>query len=212
MIIKLKKELKVRKLFSVIAKNLFHDDYCILKCKLIVLNQNLNYVKIAKFENIVELLILGEDHRFYSHFGFDLIGIFRAVNKRLFYNKTEGASIIEQQLVRVLISDYRKTFKRKIKEILLATIISDFIPKNNIPIVYLKVAHFGTNLNGIDSIITKLDPDNRNQISLEVGAEIIARLKYPEKLISEKKLLMRIEKRKMHLLYLYKKSRNGQKN
>ncbi|WP_349825405.1 transglycosylase domain-containing protein [Bacteroides ovatus] len=45
------------------------------------------------------------------HIGFDIIAIIRACFKLLISNKKEGASTIEQQLIRVVTNDYRYTLK-----------------------------------------------------------------------------------------------------
>ena len=70
------------------------------------------------YAKLVRFLVVAEDHRFYSHSGYDVIGICRAFYKNVFRGKREGASTIEQQLVRVLTEDYRYSFRRKINEII----------------------------------------------------------------------------------------------
>ena len=73
------------------------------------------------YKKLVAFLVVGEDHRYYRHIGFDIVGICRAVYRDVFLGKREGASTIEQQLVRALTEDYRFSIRRKIKEIYLAT-------------------------------------------------------------------------------------------
>ncbi len=72
---------------------------------------------------LLDLLVLGEDHRNRYHIGFDIIAITRAIYRRVTTGLKEGASTIEQQLVRVITADYSMTFSRKLKEILLAVVI-----------------------------------------------------------------------------------------
>src|SRR5690242_20336233 len=71
-----------------------------------------------------ELLVSGEDHRHGRHHGFDLIAIARAVWRRIARGKYEGASTIEQQLVRVITGRYERTLRRKVREIGLAMLLS----------------------------------------------------------------------------------------
>src|SRR5205814_3743247 len=97
-----------------------------------------------------------------------------------FYNKIEGASTIEQQLVRVLTNDFKRTLGRKIKEIFLATTLRYIIPRKYIPIAYLQVAYYGTNLIGLKAILNKFNIESPDDLSEETAAEIIARIKYPE--------------------------------
>lgn len=65
------------------------------------------------YEKLVAFLVEGEDHRYYKHIGFDVIGIGRAIYRDVFLGKREGASTIEQQLVRVLTEDYRYSLRPK---------------------------------------------------------------------------------------------------
>lgn len=123
----------------------------------------------------------------------------------MFYKKNEGASTIEQQLVRVLTNNYQKTFKRKFKEIILSTTLSEIIPRKDIPSVYLQVAYFGTGMQGLEEVFKKFAIENTNKISNELCAEIIARIKYPEPKTNSIIRLQKIEMRKKHLLYLFNK-------
>ena len=66
-----------------------------------------SYLVNESAEKIINFLIVAEDHRYKYHVGFDLIAIFRSILKYILYNKKEGASTIEQQLVIVVTCDYR---------------------------------------------------------------------------------------------------------
>ena len=61
----------------------------------------------------------------------------------MFFHKHEGASTIEQQLVRVLTNDYERTLKRKLKEIYLASHLRKYADKETIAIAYLDIAYYG---------------------------------------------------------------------
>jgi membrane peptidoglycan carboxypeptidase len=198
-----KQPLMLKKLIRSLAKRLYRKKYCLLKERLLVEfllvqnNQSINFDPLSK------ILISGEDHRFYYHIGFDIIAIFRAIRNRIFYNKIEGASTIEQQLVRVLINDFDKTFNRKIQEILLATTLTSIIPKNTIPKIYLNVAYYGTGMNGLNQAIHKLGIQELAKMQIEQAAEIVSRIKYPQPINPNKKRLIQIETRKRHLVSLY---------
>lgn len=194
-----------RIIISAIGKRLYPKQYSILKTKLL---EEYKYIQ-EKHERICnrtleQILISGEDHRFRYHFGFDLIGILRALKNRVLYNKIEGASTIEQQLVRVLTNDFKRTFRRKIKEIFLATTLSELVPRGDIPLIYLYVAYYGAGMNGLEQAYQKLHIGQPKLISKEICAEIIARIKYPEPQKYSEKRLRQIYVRKMHLLSLYK--------
>jgi len=168
-------------------------------------------VKVDKTNNyntLSKVLISGEDHRFHYHIGFDCIAILRAVKNRIFYKKTEGASTIEQQLVRVLTNDFERTFKRKVQEILLSTTVSSVIPKSAIPKIYLNVAYYGPGMNGLNQTFSKLGIVDRAALRIEQAAEIVSRIKYPQPSSQNQNRLRQIELRKQHLIKLYNSHSN----
>ena len=191
---------------SMSAKLLYPKDYNLLKSKL--LNISSSELTEDKREILKRLLISGEDHRFKYHLGFDIIAIFRAIKNRIFYNKIEGASTIEQQLVRVLTNDFEKSLRRKIKEIFLATTLRYIIPRKLIPIIYLEVAYYGTNMIGLKAVLSKLNIQLTDNLTDEKAAEIIARIKYPEPRMLSSKRIEQISIRKKHLLNLYNNHKN----
>lgn len=193
----------MRILLRHIAKRLYNKKYDQLKDRLLGEYELLKIGDTGNANILSKLLISGEDHRFYYHIGFDLIAIFRAIRNRIIYRKVEGASTIEQQLVRVLTNDFDKTFKRKIQEILLATTVSSIVPKNAIPKIYLNVAYYGTGMNGLNQTYSKLGITNRGTLPIEQAAEIISRIKYPQPSKLNQNRLKQIEIRKAHLIKLY---------
>lgn len=167
------------------------------------------FERLKNLDKLVIFLVVGEDRRFFKHSGFDIIAICRAIRNRIFYNKKEGASTIEQQLVRVLTNQYDKTIRRKLKEIILASTLKKYLSKKNIALLYLSLAYYGTEKQGLEQTLKsfnlKLDEEIRN----DVCAGIISRLKYPEPKSHLSSKIELIEKRKIHILKLYK---NGEYN
>lgn len=195
----------MRIFLSYIAKLLYRDKYARLRDKLLNEYHLLKQSHSHRLDTMTKLLISGEDHRFLHHIGFDIIAIMRAIKNRIIYNKIEGASTIEQQLVRVITNDFDKTFQRKFQEILLATTLTSIVPKKAIPEIYLNVAYYGTGMNGLTEAMKKLDVYETDFLSLEKAAEIVSRIKYPEPLSPNLKRLSQIEKRKQHLISLFNK-------
>lgn len=157
------------------------------------------------YKKLVSFLVVGEDHRYYNHEGFDIVGICRAVYKDVFKGKREGASTIEQQLVRVLTEDYRFSIRRKIKEIYLATKLKRFADKYTLAAVYLDIAEYGTGLSGLASVLKRFGVSLNQEIDDEICAEVVARLKYPEPRQFNAHRMEQIEQRKKYILMLYKK-------
>lgn len=121
-------------------------------------------------------LVVGEDHRFFLHFGADPVAIVRAIVMTLL-GRHQGGSTIEQQLVRTVTGNYRRNIQRKVGEILLASTVSKTLDKHEVISAYLSIAYFGTDALGIHKAKTRpnfLDNSNANNIYL-----IIAALKYP---------------------------------
>lgn len=193
----------MRFIFRHIAKRLYNKKYDLLQDRLLAEYELLRINDTHNTTILSKLLISGEDHRFYYHIGFDFIAIIRAVRNRIIYRKIEGASTIEQQLVRVLTNDFDKTFARKIQEILLATTVSSIVPKNAIPKIYLNVAYYGTGMNGLTQTYSKLGITDGEALPIEQAAEIVSRIKYPQPSKYNQNRLRQIENRKQHLIKLY---------
>jgi membrane peptidoglycan carboxypeptidase len=160
-----------------------------------------------KLPNIlIETLIVGEDRRFYLHEGIDPIGIMRAIWNIILLRDLQGGSTIEQQLVRTITGRREKRIMRKVREILLSSLISKVIPKSDIPGVYLSIAYFGWKMNGIKQSCNRLGFDLKN-ITINQAASLIARLKYPEPEISSEQTKCQIIIREHHLINLVLKNR-----
>jgi len=148
------------------------------------------------------LLISGEDHRFFRHNGVDLIAVGRAVWRRLTQGTREGASTIEMQTVRILTGRYERTVQRKTREILLATLVTQVIPKEDLPGVYLQIGYFGWRMNGLEQACRRLGL-SLDTITLQQSAALIARLKYPEPQVAPITRSRQIVRRRDHLVALY---------
>lgn len=123
-------------------------------------------------------LVACEDIRFFEHRGADLYSIVRASIRLAQGRSVEGASTITQQLVRVYTNDYRLSIHRKIREILLATLVDIHFSKQDQIRLYLHRAYFGWRMNGLTQAASRLEYPS--PYSIEHAAEIAARLKYPE--------------------------------
>jgi len=169
-------------------------------------NEINNFLTLSNLNKLIDFLIIGEDRRFYKHKGFDFIAIIRAIRNRILYSKKEGASTVEQQLVRVLTNQYEKTLKRKIKEIILATMLKEIMTKKEIALLYLKLAYYGTEKQGLEKTLHSYNLIITDNIEDEICASIIARLKYPEpkfhSIIKERQ----IRKRTKYILKAYYKN------
>ena len=95
-------------------------------------------------------LIAIEDSRFYEHSGIDVRGVTRAMVKDVIKMKmAEGGSTITQQLIKNKYFSGKKTFKRKIKEGLLALEYERKYTKKQILEMYFNEVYFGNGAWGI---------------------------------------------------------------
>ncbi|GAA0544436.1 hypothetical protein GCM10009098_09950 [Rheinheimera aquimaris] len=133
----------------------------------------------SSLDSYVPYLVAAEDHRYFQHFGVDPIGVARAIFVKLSRGKIQGASTIEQQFVRVATEDYERSLKRKLREQVVAMMLSRKRTKLDIATAYLSIAHYGQGLNGLTGL-TLVVGGNLKLASEADKISIVSRLKYPE--------------------------------
>ena len=101
--------------------------------------------------HVLQATVATEDQRFYSHFGFDLMGIIRAVKNNLEGKPVEGGSTITQQLVKNALLTPERSFKRKLKEAVLAVATEILYSKKEILEMYLNYISYGGTAVGIEA-------------------------------------------------------------
>ncbi len=102
--------------------------------------------------HLIDAVLATEDRRFYWHFGFDPIGIVRAViANREAGRIVQGGSTITQQLAKVLFLEPERTYWRKIEEVLLALWLEYRLDKAQILELYLNRIYFGAGNYGVEA-------------------------------------------------------------
>jgi penicillin-binding protein 1A len=111
------------------------------------------FVPLTQIPNTLrEAIIATEDHRFYSHWGIDPIGIARAVVQNYRRGRiVEGGSTITQQLTKVLFLTPDKSLERKLKEAILALELERRYSKDRILEMYLNQVYFGHGAFGVEA-------------------------------------------------------------
>ncbi len=120
------------------GKILLWQDYNAVKRVPVQDNEISKYLKDAT--------VAVEDKDFYNHRGFDIKGITRAAVNDIFHRgSTQGGSTITQQLVK-LTQDWtqKRTFTRKVKELILAVELERTYTKEEILTGYLNAAPYGS--------------------------------------------------------------------
>ena len=101
-------------------------------------------------DQLVKALIATEDKHFYSHQGYDMIGLARSMVANVLAGRVvQGASTITQQLSRILFLSNEKTFTRKIKELQVADQKEKTISKDKILEMYLNNVYLGSGAYGV---------------------------------------------------------------
>ena len=149
-----------------------------------------------------QLLISGEDHRFFLHGGVDPIAVCRAIWRGAVLGRPEGASTIEMQIVRIATGRLERSLGRKLLEMGLATLVTRAIPKEALPSVYLQIGYFGWHMNGFEAACNRLGV-NAATMSPEQTAGLVARLKYPQPSGARPGRWEQIGTRAQHLVQLH---------
>jgi penicillin-binding protein 1A len=110
-------------------------------------------IPIAKISpNLTKAVISVEDQRFYEHSGVDAVRVAAAVVKNVQAGRrAEGGSTITQQLARQSFLSRDKTYRRKLKEVILAAYIERMYRKDEILELYLNKVYFGDGLYGVEA-------------------------------------------------------------
>ena len=125
-------------------------------------------------------VVATEDHRFYSHFGVDPIGLVRAVFANVAAGHiVQGGSTITQQLAKNLFLTPARILGRKIQETLLALWLEHRFSKNQILEIYLNRVYLGAGTYGVDAAAHRYFNKSARQASLYESAAIAGLLKAP---------------------------------
>ena len=102
--------------------------------------------------NLIKAVIAVEDQRFYDHQGVDMVRIAAAFLRNFREGRrAEGGSTITQQLARQAFLTRNKTYRRKLKEALLAAHIENQYSKDEILELYLNKVYFGDGYYGVEA-------------------------------------------------------------
>ena len=116
-------------------------------------------------------IVAVEDRRFYENNGIDYIGIIRALKSDVTSGGfTQGASTIEQQLVRNLYLSPQQTIGRKLTEACLAVQLDKQWSKDRILDTYLNDIYFGQEAYGIEAAAHAYFGVHAKDLSLEQAA------------------------------------------
>ncbi|MGV1761572.1 transglycosylase domain-containing protein [Rhizobium sp. A22-96] len=132
---------------------------------------------------IPEAIIAIEDRRFYSHFGFDPIGLARAVVTNVVTgHAVQGGSTLTQQLAKNLFLSPDRTLERKVQEVLLALWLEHKYTKDQILTMYLNRVYFGSNAYGVEAASRRYFNKSAKDVNLGEAAMLAGLVKAPSRL------------------------------
>lgn len=101
---------------------------------------------------LVNAFVVMEDRQFYTHSGYDIKAIIRAIIINQKNNEiAQGASTITQQLARNIFLSQEVTWERKVEEIFIAVELEKKYSKNQILEFYLNNIYFGNGYYGVEA-------------------------------------------------------------
>ncbi len=134
--------------------------------------------------HLLNALVAKEDERFMEHGGVDLWGIMRALWVDIRAGETvEGASTITQQYVKNAYLTQDQTWRRKIKEALIAIEIERTVAdKDEILADYLNTVYFGNNAYGVEAAAETYFNKSVEDLTVAESATLIGLLWSPSTL------------------------------
>jgi len=103
-------------------------------------------------KTLIEAFIAAEDSRFFIHKGIDLIGIGRAFLKNIEAGAmVQGGSTITQQVIKSFLLTPERSYRRKIREAILAYRVDNFLTKDEILFLYLNQIYMGHGAYGVEA-------------------------------------------------------------
>ncbi len=133
-------------------------------------------------EKLVNAVVTVEDKKFYTHKGFDILRIGKAMMNNITSGHiVEGASTITQQLVKNLYLDFDKTWKRKFEEAFLTVIAEIQYDKDEILEAYLNTINYGNGNYGVSNAANYYFNKDVQNLTLEEAIILAGIPKSPNK-------------------------------
>lgn len=129
----------------------------------------------------LEMLIAYEDKRFYEHYGVDPLAMLRAAWQLVVHGEiVSGASTLTMQVARLLEPRSERTMLAKLKQMVRAIELEHSFSKSEILSLYLSLAPYGGNLEGIRSASLAYFDKEPKRLSRAEAALLVALPQSPE--------------------------------
>ncbi|MFT5507150.1 MAG: penicillin-binding protein 1C [Hyphomicrobiaceae bacterium] len=132
-------------------------------------------------QRYLKLLFAFEDNRFYGHGGVDPLAMMRAGGQFLWYGRiVSGASTLTMQAARLLDQRHERSASGKWHQMLRAIQLERRLGKNQILDLYLRLAPFGGNVEGVRAASLAYFGKEPQRLSLGQAALLVALPQSPE--------------------------------
>lgn len=175
-------EIKIENIHQILGKE-SHVFYSDGKTKLGVFfdtahRQYVTYSDIPP--NFVNAMVASEDNRFFTHFGFDVVGIGRAMIKNIQAGRVvQGGSTLTQQTAKNLFKRTERSVEAKLKELIFALRLEYYYPKEKIFEFYANQFYVSGNGHGLGVAARYYFDKTPNELSLIECAFIAGSVKRP---------------------------------
>jgi penicillin-binding protein 1A len=133
-------------------------------------------------DNVVKAVISIEDRRFYSHWGFDIEGIIRALRHNAAAGTiVEGGSTITQQLVKIRFLGHERTLHHKLREALVAVWLELTLGKDEVLTRYLNSVYLGNGAYGMSAAARLYFGKRLSELTLPEAAMLAGLIKAPSR-------------------------------
>src|SRR6185369_16506454 len=138
------------------------------------------YGRIAP--SVKRAVLVGEDINFFSHHGFEIKEMKKAVEEAVEENEApRGASTITQQLAKNLWLSPSRNPWRKVREALLTRQLESTLSKRRILEIYLNVVEFGEGVYGAEAAARRYFGKGAAELSDDEAAQLAASLPNPSR-------------------------------
>jgi len=132
-------------------------------------------------QRYLAMLMAFEDKRFYSHPGVDARSLIRAAYQLALYRRIiSGASTLTMQVARLIEGRHERTASGKLHQILKALQLERYLSKKEILAIYLRLAPFGGNIEGVRAASLAYFGKEPRHLSLGQAALLVALPQSPE--------------------------------
>ena len=137
---------------------------------------------------VQQAVLAAEDRDFYAHGGFSITGIGRALWNNVIGGSSQGGSTITQQYTKNAYLTSERSWKRKLKELVLSIKLETSSSKDEILANYLNMVYFGRGAYGVQAASRAYFGKDIQLLNVREAAFLAALLKSPEGFAPEKNL------------------------